>query len=72
MLRYILDARELPIRSMFDKVNNQLMVRHYNKNLESDEWCGLICPKIRKKLDKQVEISNNCFATPTLKGVFHV
>jgi hypothetical protein len=72
MLRYILDARELPIRSMFDKVNNQLMVSHYNKNLESDEWCGPICLKIRKKLDKQVEISNNCFATPTLKGVFHV
>lgn len=70
--KYILDAREMPIRSMLDKINNQLMTRYYNKNLESDEWCGIICPKIRKKLDKQVEMSNNCLAMPVLKGVFQV
>ena len=70
--KYILDARELPIRSMLDKIKNQLMTRFYSKNTESDEWCGIIYPKIRKKLDKQVEMSNNCFAMPALKGIFQV
>ena len=62
----------MPIRSMLNKINNQLMTRFYSKNVESDEWCGIICPKIRKKLDKQAEMSNNCFAVPALKGIFQV
>ncbi|XP_010240776.1 uncharacterized protein LOC104585551 [Brachypodium distachyon] len=50
--RYILDARELPILSMLEKIKNKLMTRFYSKNKECEEWAGNICPKIRKKLDK--------------------
>ncbi|KAM0835599.1 hypothetical protein ACQ4PT_062837 [Festuca glaucescens] len=70
--KYIMDARELPMRSMLEKIKNQLMTRIYSKNVESNEWAGIICPKIRKKLDKQVEMSNNSFAKPALKGIFQV
>jgi hypothetical protein len=48
---YILDARELPILSMFEKIKCQLMTRHYNKSKElANEMTSYLCPKIRKKL----------------------
>ncbi|XP_037462613.1 uncharacterized protein LOC119334044 [Triticum dicoccoides] len=47
--KYILDAREMPIVTCLKKIKDQLMTRFYSKNLESEEMCGQICPKIRKK-----------------------
>lgn len=32
--KYILEARELPILSMLQKIKGQLMTRHYNKQKE--------------------------------------
>ena len=34
--------------------------------------CGQICPKIRKKLDKNINMSNNCTALPAGQHIFHV
>lgn len=70
--KWILDARELPVMSMFKKIKNQLSTRFYSKNKESEEWCGTICPKIRKILDKNAEMANNCQALPSGKGIFTV
>ena len=58
--RYILDARELPILSMLQRIKGQLMSRHYNKQKEIHEkWAGmLICPKIKKKLARHADMPN--------------
>lgn len=40
------------------KIKDQIMVRFFNKNKEVDEMCGTICPKIRKKLDKNIDFAN--------------
>ena len=56
--------------SMFKKIKNQLSTRFYSKNKESEEWCGTICPKIKKILDKNAEMANNCQALPSGKGIF--
>ena len=58
--------------SMFKKIKNQLSTRFYSKNKESEEWCGTICPKIKKILDKNAEMANNCQALPSGKGIFTV
>ena len=51
--KYILEARELPILSMIQRIMGQLMTRFYNKQKElSEKWPGPVCPKIRKKLLK--------------------
>ena len=68
---YILEARELPILSMFEKIKCQLMTRHYSKRkeLEKDNTSEF-CPKIRKKLAKNTEFANVCYALPSGASVF--
>jgi hypothetical protein len=70
--RYILEARELPILSMLQRIKGQLMARHYNKQKEVQEkWGGMaICPKIRKKLARHAEMANTCYVIPSGGGVF--
>jgi hypothetical protein len=71
---YILEARELPILSMLQKIKVQLMTRHYNKKKEVTEKWGdmVICPKIRKKLARHAEMSNTCYPLPSGSGIFEV
>lgn len=57
--KYILDARELPILSMFERIKQQLMTRYYSKQKEmSEQFVGQVCPKIRKKVHKQADWAN--------------
>lgn len=68
---YILDARELPILSMFEKIKCQLMTRHYKKRQElANEITSSFCPKIRKKLAKNTEFANIYYPLPSGQGVF--
>ena len=48
------------------------MTRFYSKNVEAEEMCGSICPKIRKKLNKNIDMSNNCTTLPARQHIFHV
>lgn len=69
--KYILDARQLLILSMFERIKTQIMTRHYNKQQESlSELPGAFCPKIRKKVAKNAEWANMCYALPSGQGVF--
>jgi len=68
--KYILEARELPILSMFEKIKCQLMTRIVNKQNEmKDKFQG---PKIRKKILRRSEWANLCYALPAGHGVFQV
>lgn len=70
---YILEARELPILSMLERIKCQLMTRHYNKQQElGKDIQGAFCPKIRKKVAKNAEFANMCFASPLGQDVFQV
>ncbi|CAO2194395.1 unnamed protein product, partial [Urochloa humidicola] len=69
---YILEARELPILSMLQRIKSQLMTRHYNKHKEAEQFVGTVCPKIRKKIEKNAEYANICYALPAGQGVFQV
>ena len=62
----------MPIVSMLEKIKNQLMTKFYTKNQEVEEMGGTVCPKIRKKLVKFEDLSNNYFALPAGKGLFVV
>ncbi|CAN6164305.1 unnamed protein product [Urochloa humidicola] len=71
--KYILEARELPILSMFERIKGQLMSRYYNKQKElEDQMQGPFCPKIRKKVLKNAEYANMCYALPAGQGIFQV
>jgi hypothetical protein len=54
--KYILDAREMPILSIFEKIRCQLMTKYYNKQKELEQMQGPVCPKIRKELLKFLNI----------------
>jgi len=70
---YILEARDFPILSMLERIKCQLMTRHYNKQQEiGEDIQGAFCPKIRKKVAKNAEFANICFASPSGQGVFQV
>ena len=70
--RYILEARDLPIISMIDRIKSQLSSRHYNKQQEAKKFNGRICPKIKKRLLKHIEWSNSCYPTNAGEGIFQV
>ncbi|KAE8772033.1 transposon mutator sub-class [Hordeum vulgare] len=70
--KYILPAREMPIVTSLKKIKDQLMTRFHSKSNEPEEWYGTICPKIRKKLDKNIDWSNNYQALPAAKHLFKV
>ena len=62
----------MPILTMIDRINQQLMTRIVNKQTEGEKWSGPICPKIVNKLTKFVDLSAECFVMPTGSGVFDV
>jgi hypothetical protein len=70
--RYILEARELPVLSMLERIKSQIMSRHYTKQKEREGWTGPICPKIRKRVDKHIELANNVYADAAGDGLFAV
>jgi len=70
--KYILEARELPILSMLERIKNQIMTRHYNKQKEAENFVGTVCPKIRKKIAKNAKFANICYAMPAGQGIFQV
>ncbi|KAM0845257.1 hypothetical protein ACQ4PT_056501 [Festuca glaucescens] len=69
---YILEARELPVLSMFERIKGQIMTRNYNKQKEEETWPGVVCSKIKKRVLKNVELSNNCYADGAGDGLFAV
>ncbi|KAM0880196.1 hypothetical protein ACQ4PT_033737 [Festuca glaucescens] len=70
--KYILEARELPVLSMFEKIKGQVMTRQYTKRKEEQKWPGSICPKIRKMVEKNVQYSSNCYVDGAGDGLFQV
>jgi len=60
----ILEARELPILSMLERIKNQIMTRHYDKQKEAENFARTFCPKTRNFFFKNVEFANICYATP--------
>jgi len=38
----------------------------------SEQFVGPICPKIRKKVAKNAELANICYAMPSGNGLFQV
>lgn len=71
--KYILEARELPILSMLERIKSQLMTRFYNKQVEvAEKFSGPVCPKIRKKLLKNADYANVCYVLPAGHGIFQV
>ena len=71
--RYILDAREMPVLSMFLKIKSQLMTRFATKIEKIEEMPSPLCPKIRKmKLFKLEDWANNCYPMEAGKGFFNV
>jgi hypothetical protein len=51
---YIIEERELHVLSIFDRMKDQFMTRHYTKNKDATCFTCPICPTIQKKLDKRI------------------
>jgi hypothetical protein len=69
---YILEAREMPFLSMLETIFYKIMQRNEGKQREALKWAGRICPKIKKKLDKFIEWSNECRVSPAGNYLYSV
>ncbi|KAM0859353.1 hypothetical protein ACQ4PT_047273 [Festuca glaucescens] len=58
------EARELPFLSMLESIFYKILQRIVGKQKESKKWSARICPKIKKKLEKFTEWSNECGVKP--------
>ena len=61
--KYILEVRQKPILTMFEMIRTQLMKRINIKQEVSQKWKGLLCPKIKNKLEQIKEKSFDYTAT---------
>jgi hypothetical protein len=57
---------------MLERIKSQIMTRNYNKQKEQMKWNGAICPKIKKRVDKNIELAKNCYVDGAGDGVFAV
>ncbi|KAM0917303.1 hypothetical protein ACQ4PT_009611 [Festuca glaucescens] len=69
---YILEAREMAFLSMLETIFYKILQRQERKQKEGMTWTGRICPKIKKKLEKFFEWSNNCIVKPAENYLFAV
>ncbi|XBJ05567.1 hypothetical protein VPH35_024324 [Triticum aestivum] len=72
---WILESRELPIKSMLDSITDKITTRMYNKQKEvatDRKWGKRLCPKIQKKLDKFIEWAAFCMVQGAGQKVFKV
>ncbi|KAM0904344.1 hypothetical protein ACQ4PT_018059 [Festuca glaucescens] len=63
---YILEAREMPFLSMLETIFYKILQRTESKQKEAEKMKGSICPKIKKKLDKFIEWSNEYEGTSSV------
>ena len=74
-VKYILEARELPILSMIKKIMCELMNRIYTKQKEAQEkWNSTICPKIKEKVEEKCRFIGNTYfeILPAGRRIFSV
>jgi hypothetical protein len=57
---------------MLETIFYKILNRNAGKLKECEKWHGTICPKIKKKLDKLVEISAKCTVHSAVGGIFKV
>ena len=70
-IRYILDAREMAVLSMLEKIRCQIMNRIYTKQQEArDKWTCTIYPKVKTKLDRHIDVAASCMIYPAGGGIF--
>jgi hypothetical protein len=69
---YILEAMEMPFLSMLEAIFYKILERTESKQREANKWQGRICPKINNKLEKFMEWSNECSATPAGNHLYFV
>jgi hypothetical protein len=69
---YIVEAIEMAFLSMLETIFYKILQRQESKQIEGMTWTGRICPKIKKKLEKFFEWSNNCIVKPAGNYLFVV
>jgi hypothetical protein len=57
---------------MFERIKAQVMTRNYNKQNEEIKWTCHVCPKIKKKEEKNVELANHSYIDGAGDGLFAV
>jgi hypothetical protein len=57
---------------MLETIFYKILQRTESKQAEEKKWPGRICPKIKKKLDKFFEWSNECSVTPADNFLYSV
>ncbi|PPS19898.1 hypothetical protein GOBAR_AA00657 [Gossypium barbadense] len=61
--KMILEARKKPILTMIETIRTKIMLLIVKKKEETDKWKGMLCPKIKKKLDVNIKDSLRCVAS---------
>ncbi|KAL4289499.1 hypothetical protein GQ457_14G002690 [Hibiscus cannabinus] len=59
--KFILEARDKPILTMMETIRTKIMQRIAKKQSQAEKFVGPLCPKIQKKLEIMIELSNRCW-----------
>ncbi|PPS09515.1 hypothetical protein GOBAR_AA11121 [Gossypium barbadense] len=70
--KMILEARRKPILTMIETVRTNIMLLIVKKKEEAEKWKGMLCPKIRKKLNVNIKDSLRCVPSHVGKDKYQV
>ncbi|XP_016667455.1 uncharacterized protein [Gossypium hirsutum] len=55
-----LEARRKPILTMMETIRTKIMLLIVKKKEKADKWKGILCPKMKKKMDVNIKDSLRC------------
>ncbi|KAL4346647.1 hypothetical protein GQ457_17G011550 [Hibiscus cannabinus] len=58
---FILETRDKPILTMMETIRSKIMQRMAKKQSQAEKFVGPLYPKIQKKLEIMIELSNRCW-----------
>ncbi|KAH1032729.1 hypothetical protein J1N35_044903 [Gossypium stocksii] len=68
----ILETRGKPILTMMETIRTKIMLLIVRKKEEADKWKGMLCPKIKKKVDVNRKDSLRCVPSHTSGDKYQV
>ncbi|KHG22448.1 hypothetical protein F383_00458 [Gossypium arboreum] len=63
--KMIVETRGKPILTMMETIRTKIMLLIIKKKEEANKWKGMLCPKIKKKLDVNIKDSFRCVPSHT-------
>ncbi|KAL7260417.1 hypothetical protein ACSBR1_006142 [Camellia fascicularis] len=69
---WISEARHLPITHLVDTIRGKIMEKRTKRRLKSSKWTSVICPKMEKKLESELQTGRSWIVSQADDNVYEI